>query len=283
MSLLLKDAPSLRAHITAVLNQKRGKDPVFPKGVARSNLTSAVLFLLATRCYNSPAHNQPCVVLNKRSMRVRQPGDLCFPGGRIDPRLDACLAKGLKLPFSPLVRWPYWGEWRRERRQQARRLSLLLATSLRESLEEMRLNPWGVTFLGPMPPQELRMFQRVLYPMVVWITRQSRFFPNWEVEKIVYIPLQNLVNPEYYGCYRLHFQASDEGRSPGFTEDFPCFCHENEQGKDVLWGVTYRIVTAFLEMVFGFCPPDVASRPVIYGALDQQYLTGPPPRWLSHS
>jgi hypothetical protein len=44
----------------------------------------------------------------------------------------------------------------------------------------------------------------------------------------------------------------------------------------VLWGVTYRIVTAFLEMVFGFCPPHVASRPVIYGALDQQYLIGTP-------
>ena len=138
------------------------------------------------------------------------------------------------------------------------------------------MNPWGVTFLGPMPPQELRMFQRVLYPMVVWVIWQNRFFPNWEVDRIVYIPLQNLLNPEYYGCYRLHFKASREGGSPGFTEDFPCFCHDNAQGKDVLWGVTYRIVTAFLEMVFGFRPPDVASRPVIYGALDPQYLTGTP-------
>jgi hypothetical protein len=112
--------------------------------------------------------------------------------------------------------------------------------------------------------------------MVVWIIRQTRFFPNWEVDRIVYIPLQDLLNPQYYGCYRLRFEASRDGGSPVFTEDCPCFFQENEQGKDVLWGVTYRIVTAFLEMVFGFHPPDVASRPVIYGALDHQYLNGTP-------
>jgi hypothetical protein len=190
--------------------------------------------------------------------------------------LDPCLAKGLKLPLSPLVRWPYWREWRRERREQAQRLSLLLATSLRESLEEMRLNPWGVTFLGPMPPQELLMFERVLYPMVVWIRRQNRFFPNWEVERIVYIPLQNLLSPENYALYRLHFRSSHERGSPGFTQDFPCFCHESGGGKDVLWGVTYRIVTAFLEMVFDFRPPDETLRPVIYGELEKDYLDGAP-------
>jgi hypothetical protein len=188
--------------------------------------------------------------------------------------LDPCLAKGLKLPFSPLGRWAHWPGWRRKRRHEARRLSLLLATSLRESFEEMRLNPWGVTFLGPLPPQELVMFQRVLYPMVVWIKRQNRFFPNWEVERIVYIPLESLLNPNFYACYRLHFKTSHESRRPGFTQDFPCFCHENDRGKDVLWGVTYRIVTAFLEMVFAFRPPDLASVPVIYGELEKNYLNG---------
>jgi hypothetical protein len=188
--------------------------------------------------------------------------------------LDPCLAKALKLPFSPLARWPYWGEWRYERRHEARRLSLLLATGLRESFEEMRLNPWGVNFLGPMPQQELLMFQRVIYPMVVWIRRQQKFFPNWEVERIVYIPLRDLLDAKSYACCRLHFKASHERQSPGFSRDFPCFCHEHEEGRDVLWGATYRIVTAFLEMVFEFRPPDVSSVPVIYGELEEQYLNG---------
>ena len=262
------------AHIERTLQEKNRDGPVFPKGVAYSNLTSAVLFLLANRCNEGAFSSQPCVVLNKRSMRVRQSGDLCFPGGRIDTRLDPFLSKGLRHPLSPLARWPYWREWRRERRQEARRLALLLATSLRESLEEMRLNPWGVKFLGPMPSQDLRMFQRVLYPMVVWIRRQTRFFPNWEVDKIVYIPLRNLLNAESYACYRLHFKTSRESLSTGLTQEFPCFCHESEDGKEVLWGVTYRIVTAFLELVFEFRPPDMTSLPVIHGALDQNYLNG---------
>ena len=118
------------------------------------------------------------------------------------------------------------------------------------------------------------MFPRVIFPMVVWIIRQNRFFPNWEVERIVYIPLRDLLNPEFYACYRLHFKMSHESRSPGFTQDFPCFCHESGQGREVLWGATYRIVTAFLDMVFEFRPPDVASLPVIYGELDDRYLNG---------
>jgi hypothetical protein len=118
------------------------------------------------------------------------------------------------------------------------------------------------------------MFPRVLYPMVVWIRRQTRFFPNWEVDRIVHIPLRNLLKPEFYACYRLRFKTSRESLSTGLTQDFPCFCHESEGGKEVLWGVTYRIVTAFLELVFEFSPPDITALPVIHGALDENYLNG---------
>ena len=48
------------------------------------------------------------VILNKRSRDVLQGGDLCCPGGTINSRLDAYLAKALSLPGSPLSRWPYW-------------------------------------------------------------------------------------------------------------------------------------------------------------------------------
>jgi len=151
-----------------------------------------------------------------------------------------------------------------------------LATGLRESLEEMRLNPFGVTFLGPMPSEDLHMFRRILYPMVVWINRQKHFLPNWEVEKIVYVPLKEFLNPKTYACYRLHFKMGGKGGGEGYVQDFPCFRHEKDKEEEVLWGATFRIVVSFLEMVFKFTPPSMDSLPVIYSTLDQRYVSGSP-------
>jgi hypothetical protein len=260
-------------HISSALQEKSLGSRGFPEDVFHSPLTSSVLFLLAGRCNGS---SEPCVVFNKRSLKVRQPGDLCFPGGRVAPRLDSLLAKLLKSPVSPLARWRFWPQWREHRREQADRLSLLLATSLRESVEEMRLNPFGVTFLGPMPPEDLLLFRRVLYPMVAWINRQTRFLPNWEVEKVVYVPLRDLLNPESYACYRLHFKGAGDRGQEGYVQDFPCFRHGNETGREVLWGATFRIVLSFLETVFGFSAPSMDSLPVITNTLDERYWNGSP-------
>jgi len=271
----MKDLPTdtgtLRELISEALHQKSVGRGEFPEGVFRSPSTSSVLFLLGAHCNGS---SEPCVVFNKRSSRVRQPGDLCFPGGRVAPHMDFFFSKVLKSPLSPLARWRFWPQWRNHRREQANRLSLLLATSLRESVEEMRLNPFGVTFLGPMPPEHLVLFRRVLYPMVAWINRQKRFLPNWEVEKIVYIPLRELLNPEGYACYRLRFLGAGKGGGEDYVEDFPCFRHQNEREREVLWGATYRIVMSFLETVFGFSAPPMDSLPVIYKTLDERYLNG---------
>jgi len=129
----------------------------------------------------------------------------------------------------------------------------------------------GVTFLGPMPSQDLRMFKRVLYPMVVWVNRQHRFLPNWEVEGIVRVPLRKLLEPDAYAVYRIRFQ--DPGQWT-FTRDFPCFRHEKGKEKEILWGVTYRIVMVFLDIVFDFKPPLPECLPVIQGAMNEHYLNG---------
>ena len=191
------------------------------------------------------------------------------------PRLDFYLSKLLALPPFPLFRWSGWTEWCQERQREARRLALLLATSLRESFEEMRLNPLGEKFLGPLPSQDLWMFQRVIYPMVGWVAHQRRFIPNWEVEKIVCIPLGQLLNSESYACYRLSLPGRGGNRHGGHPQDFPCFVHHGENEEEHLWGATFRIVMAFLELVFGFTPPPIESLPVIEGSLDETYLNGP--------
>ncbi|MBW1779665.1 MAG: hypothetical protein JRL30_02895 [Deltaproteobacteria bacterium] len=271
---LLRDASALRAHILRVLDEKSSVEDLFPKGIRSSAATSAVLLLLGQQCDSSGPSTKPCLIFNKRSIEVKQPGDLCFPGGRITPRPDGYLSRILTWPFFPLARWPYWNKWRHLRPVEARRLALLLAAGLREGLEEMRLNPLGVTFLGPLPRQRLQMFDRIIYPMASWIGRQKRFFPNWEVEKIVYMPLRDLLNADGYRCYRLRMGPRQSHRKNVPTQDFPCFVYGIETDREVLWGATYRITTLFLKLIFGFAPPPMETLPVIEGALNDHYLTG---------
>ncbi|MBW2594353.1 MAG: hypothetical protein JRE58_15420 [Deltaproteobacteria bacterium] len=145
---------------------------------------SAVMLLLGNKGGGCAGKTEPCLILNKRSDKVRQAGDLCCPGGGIEPRLDSCLAGLLSLPCSPLTAWPYWHQYRRSSKKKGKALALFLAAGLRESFEEMRLNPLGVRLLGPLPRQQLIMFKRAIYPIVGCVNRQKRFYPNWEVDNL---------------------------------------------------------------------------------------------------
>jgi hypothetical protein len=189
----------------------------------------------------------------------------------VNRRLDAGLSMFLKLPILHLARWPYWGQWHQERPRETRWLRILLATGLRESAEEMRLNPLGLKFLGPLPAQSLVMFKRIIFPLVVWISRQEKFYPNWEVEKIIYIPLSELLKPARYARYRLRFESQPTASQ---FSTFPCFRYEQENKTELLWGATFRITMVFLNDVFGFSPPDLHSLPEIQGHLSRAYLSG---------
>lgn len=229
---------------------------------------SAVLFLLG----HLPEKDLPIgLILNKRSDQVRQPGDLCCPGGSIAPRMDVILAKLLRGPLSPLTRWEHWSAWRRQGGRPAFLLSLLLATGLRESFEEMRLNPLMVDFLGPLPPQRLAMFQRTIYPLVCWVRGPKRFRLNWEVQKIVCLPLRRLLDPSGYGRLRLEIGDPQSGKE---IREFPCFVHRDRHGTERLWGATFRITMVFLQRVFDFNPPPLRNLPLHEGALAKDYRTG---------
>ncbi len=268
---LLKDSSRLTMHIQKILQERSIGESLFPKGVSESTVASAVFFPLSRKCPHSSFHDNPCLVLNKRSQVVKQPGDLCFPGGAISHGLDSKLARFMRLPFSPLSRWPHWSKWQTERPRQARRLALLFATSMRESFEEMALNPFGVQFLGPLPPQRLVMFKREIFPFVGWIRNQGRFFINREVEKIVHIPLKELLNRDNYARYRLFFNVLKRPAESGAFQYFPCFLHRTIMGTDVLWGVTYRIIMIFLNLIFGFKEPEMGGLEVVNGVIDEKY------------
>jgi hypothetical protein len=110
--------------------------------------------------------------------------------------------------------------------------------------------------------------------MVCWINRQKQFSTNWEVERVVYIPLQNLLDPSNYARYRLQIETSHDNGKNSDVRDYPCFIQNHKNNSDILWGATFRITMAFLEIVFGFKPPDMESLPIVCGSLDKNYLTG---------
>ncbi len=268
------DYPSkLKLHIAKSLERSNRRTSFVekPGGEKASAATSSVLFLLGN--YSMNGHGpEPSILLNKRSCSVAQPGDLCFPGGGVAPKIDPYLSKIMPFPGMPLARWHYWRRWRTERPVEARWISLMMATCLRESFEEMRLNPLGVKFLGPLPSQRLRMFRKEIYPMVAWGDRQRKFYPNWEVDKVVTIPFRSLLNPNHYARFRLSFPPGVGGGIEGSVEEFPCFILDNGYEKETLWGVTFRIVADFLELVFGFAPPPAETLPVVPGILKDGYM-----------
>jgi hypothetical protein len=230
---------------------------------------SAVLFLLTRYQVDENGPCEPCLILNKRSQQVMQPGDLCCPGGGVEP-LDSLLARIIRLPLSPLSKWPRWNHWRIKDRRLRRGLSLLLSTGLREGWEEMRLNPLKVHFLGPLRVQKLIMFERMIYPLACWVPEDQSLRPNWEVERIVIIPLRNLLEPHHYGRFRLSIVAN--GIETQHHEDMPCYIHNDRHGMEVLWGATFRITMDFLQRVYAFELPAMESAPLIRRRLDRTYL-----------
>lgn len=141
---------------------------------------SAVLFPVGPKCEDSDHPGEPCLILNKRSRKVKQAGDLCCPGGSVSWQTDLILSKLLTFPFSPLTKWSFWKKCRAHDPKDARKLAVLYATSLRESFEEMRLNPLGVRFLGVLPAQQLMMRNRFIFPMGRVGQEAKTFFPELE-------------------------------------------------------------------------------------------------------
>lgn len=232
---------------------------------------SAVLFVLTRHKSDRSGRTETCLLLNKRSRRVLQPGDLCCPGGGV-ATTDKALATIMRLPFSPLYKWSHWQRWRAEHPETARDLAVLLTTGLREAWEEMRLNPLKVSFIGPLPVQRLIMFKRQIFPLAVWVPSYPHLRLNWEVERLIHIPLRRLLDPGNFGCYRLTFKS--KGDDVRRQNEFPCFIHQGRQGTEILWGATFRITIDFLKRVFGFNLPNMSSLPVVQGKRGKTYFNG---------
>ncbi len=244
---------------------------------------SAVLFLLGFDRGRS-LNSRPCLMLSKRSARVTQAGDLCCPGGRVSRLADSLLAiaaMGLaalqdvslgawRQSLSSFASRPVVNKGRCGRSKAA--FWIMAATALREAWEEIRLTPFNVEILAPLPPQPLVMFDRVIYPVCGWMKRPARLRPNWEVAGMIEIPLELLLDPGAYARFRLPGVRRHDGVT--MDVDFPCLIVETENGRELLWGATYRICQNFLKLVFGFEPPATINLPPVENATLPAYLQG---------
>ena len=269
MNALLQNHSHFQEHILGTLERNL---PLIDGDEADITTLSAVLFLIGEKQTVNGASTSPYLILNKRSRQVRQPGDLCFPGGGPAPRMDAAFARLLSLPGFPLARWRSRTNYHPP--ETSRRLSRLLATCLRESFEEMKVIPLGVRFLGALPPQQLVMFNRTIYPLVGWIPYQTCFWLNWEVEKLVYIPIDTLLDSKQYAVFQMTYPENLPADVDESRKMFPCFIHRWQETTEILWGATYRMVTTFLDQMFNFTPPAEKDRPKITNHLSSNYFSG---------
>lgn len=230
---------------------------------------SAVLLLLGPGADGQG----PCVILNKRSRHVRQPGDLCCPGGGVHPILDRLLAP-LTVPLThDSLSWrDVDREWKRRRWPVP--LRHLLATALREAFEEMRLCPVHLSFLGILAPERLVMFRRSILPFVAWLKRPQVFQGNGEVERVVSLPLAYLTRPEHHRRYILRYDPAVFRKLGRDVGEFPAIRVHHEGGPDILWGATYRMLMRFLWITTGFAPPVMSALKPVTGRIGGVYLTG---------
>ncbi|WP_040208700.1 NUDIX hydrolase [Neobacillus jeddahensis] len=163
------------------------------------------------------------ILFEVRSLELRrQPGEICFPGGRIDPEdLDE---KG---------------------------------GAVRETVEELRIDEEDISDVYPLDYM-ISPFGMILYPYVGYIKKPDRISPNpSEVGEIFTVPLAFFMknNPE---IYRVQFKAEPEENFPfdlipggekyqwrarGLEEYFYRY------GDRAIWGLTARILAHFIEII----------------------------------
>ncbi|MBW2599623.1 MAG: CoA pyrophosphatase [Deltaproteobacteria bacterium] len=234
-------------------------------------LEAGVLIPLFFKTGRSADNGEFVFLLSKRSADVSQSGDLSGPGGKLEPFLDRFLRFFIVHGFPSLLGGDALMYARGRGNAAFDNIALFLANAVRESWEEIRLSPFNVRFLGPLPPYSLRLFTRTIFPVVGLVEKKWIFHPNREVDKIVEIPLEAFYNEDNYGFFSIYSPADE-------TENgwkFPCLIHKDNDGKEeILWGATFNIIMSFLEIVFDFKPPEIQPQKIITRALHPNYLRG---------
>jgi 8-oxo-dGTP pyrophosphatase MutT (NUDIX family) len=213
-------------------------------------------------------------VLTKRSKNIVQPGDLSCPGGHVsstDRIFGFLISKNISLH----MRGGALKSGKNIAGSDGFKIAAnYLATALREAKEETGLRKRSVEYLGALPSYGLVSFRRVIYPSVGLVTGKWVKRLNWEVEKIVKIPLKDMLKSENY--YRLIFDVPKDIKdlSTRGVWNFPSFVTDKTQDREILWGATFNIIMSFLKIVLDFDPPEIPEGKIITKEIPENYFTG---------
>ena len=213
-------------------------------------------------------------LLNKRSKKVLQPGDLCAPGGGVHPLLDSFTQKLLQFKLLPGIGGPGLEPAKRRGKEPYKKILFLLGNALRESWEELRLSPFNVEFLGPLPTYPLSSRRWIIFPLVGRVKHLWQPKLSWEVEKIVPIPLSAFFEPENYAVYSLEVPEKLVAQGIPSPWEFPCLVHRENGEEEILWGATFKVIETFFQIVFHFPFHSPDGRQVIRRPLASNYLSG---------
>lgn len=159
---------------------------------------SAVLVALTDTLPERPG--TPHVLVTRRSPHLRNhAGEVSFPGGRVEPGEDAVRA------------------------------------ALRESSEEVSLDPGVVRVHGELPHVHTFVSQSYIVPVVAEVPEPAELVPNpHEVDTAYWVPLELLTRP---GVHHRELWTRDGQTAP--IEFF-------ELDDDIIWGATARMLVSLL-------------------------------------
>jgi len=216
------------------------------------------------------------IILNKRSPYVQQPGDLCCPGGRIGNSIDTIFGYLLSKNIIPLIRPGAFKCLQRAPNPEKDIIGTVLAGVLRECWEEMRLPPWKVEYLGGLSTHRMQSFPRIIFPLVGRITGRWNAKPNWEVEKIIRVPIRSFFDPSNYALYSPRVPSSFKNRPGTEWLEIPCMVVQEGDDEEILWGATFGIIINFIQLITDLSLDMIHPQRKIERDLPVDYFTGTP-------
>jgi 8-oxo-dGTP pyrophosphatase MutT (NUDIX family) len=280
---LLNDQERFRSHMIETLSQEpldySGDFEFIGKHKKRKSAWAGggVLLPLYFHGDQNPKGKVPgryVFLLTKRSRNVQQPGDLCAPGGGIHPFLDSLSGKLLRYGFVPGVRGPGLTLAKSRGKPIYKQILFILGNALREGWEELRLSPFNVEFLGPLPTYRLLSRPWIILPMVGRVKHVWKPKLSWEVEKVISIPLEDFFHPSSYAVCSWEVPPKLIAEGIPNPWDFPCLIHKENGEEEILWGATFNIIQIFFKIVFDFSFPAPDKQRVVRKTLPSNYFSG---------
>ena len=213
-------------------------------------------------------------LLNKRSKGIPQGGDLCAPGGRSHLIWDSIFKRVFQMGFMPGTKEMRARLIKSREKRLYEWILFFWSNALRESWEELRLNPFNIEFLGPLKTYRLESRRWIIFPLVGKIKHAWKPKLNPEVEKLVEIPLTTFFQPGHYAICRFEVsqEISPQGNPP--SREVPCLIFGEKGKEEILWGATYNIMREFLAVVMNRPLPSPDGQRIIHRSLAVDYYTG---------